>query len=267
MRLAARVALLLVCCLSAAPGFSQTTTPARTMKSADSLPQKFAADFDLSAAGDEAEAWLQSAPNDITALFVRMETAELQGRTEVVLDSALRLCALPADTALKELASNRVLQHAANTRIFNSVLRRVKSAASMSDACTFNLRLALVAAATDGLPRLDLDQAVRSAGLLTRWRIAGPFGHYNNVDFERRWPPEIDQLARQQYASEPTQGNTLDGHKTRTGASPDLRDDRRALLVSRRHAGPAGIPFRPGDFFTPPAMWISRTHKLLRLKS
>src|SRR5580765_1629492 len=148
MRFTARIALL-AGCLSAVATFSQTIAPAQTSKPADSLLQKFIADFDLPAAGDEAEARLQHAPNDIAALFVRMETAELQERTELVLDSALRLCALPADPALKELASNRVLQHAANTRVFNSVLRRLKSEALLSNACTFNLRLALVAAATD----------------------------------------------------------------------------------------------------------------------
>ena len=161
------------------------------------------------------------APNDVNALFVRMEAAELQEHPELVLDSALRLCTLPGDPELQELASNRVLQHAANTRAFNSVLRRVKSAALASNACTFNLKLALVAAATDGQPKIDLDQAVRAAGLITHWRIAGPFGHYNNVDFERRWPPETDQLARQRYASEPTQASAPDPHKKRAAASDD----------------------------------------------
>ena len=219
MRFLARIALL-VGCLYTAAAFSQTSTPAQSSKPVDSLPQKFAADFDLSAAA-EAETRLQRAPNDITALFVRMETAELQERPELVVDSALRLCALPADPALQELASNRVLQHAANTRVFKSMLRRVKSVALMSSACTFNLRLALVAAAAEGLPQLDLDQEARSAGLLTRWRIAGPFGHYNNVDFERRWPPEIDQFARHQYASEPAPGSILDGRKKKAAAGTD----------------------------------------------
>ncbi|HZD93639.1 MAG TPA: hypothetical protein VE133_05250, partial [Candidatus Sulfotelmatobacter sp.] len=46
------------------------------------------------------------------------------------------------------------------------------------------------------------DQAAHSAGLLTYWRIVGPFGHYNSVDFERHWPAELDELARQQYSNE-----------------------------------------------------------------
>ncbi|HMC32076.1 MAG TPA: DUF3857 domain-containing protein, partial [Candidatus Angelobacter sp.] len=121
---------------------------------------------------------------------------------------------------MQELASNRVLQHAGNTKTFNSITRRVKAAAALNNGCTFNLRLALVAAAMDGHSRIDLDQATRSAGLLTRWRIAGPFGSYSNVDFERRWPAEIDQLSRQRYASA-LAGNASDGAKKKTPGGAD----------------------------------------------
>src|SRR4029077_16160562 len=202
MRLTARVSLLF-CCLNLGLGFTQTK-PAQTKKTPDSLLQRFISDFDLPGASEEAETRLKHAPNNTTALFVRMETAELQERPELVLDSAMRLCAMTAHPALQELASNRVLQHAGNTRAFASVLRRVKYAATLSSPCTFNLRLALVAAATDGHPKMDLDQAARSAGLVTHWRVAGPFGQFNNVDFERRWPPEIDQILRQQYVNDGT---------------------------------------------------------------
>src|ERR1051326_6340172 len=166
------------------------------------LLEKFLVYFDLPAAAGDAEARFRQSPRDATALFVRMETAELQERTDVVLDSALHLCSRPADPAIQELASNRILQHAGNIKSFNSVLPRVRSAAALNTACTFNLRLAVVAAAMDGHPKIDLEQAVRSAGLITRWRVAGPFGNYSNVDFERSWPAEIDQLARQRYGTE-----------------------------------------------------------------
>jgi Domain of Unknown Function with PDB structure (DUF3857)/Domain of Unknown Function with PDB structure (DUF3858) len=168
-------------------------------KGGKTLIEKFFSDFDLSAATQQADARLRRNPHDATALFVRMETAELQEHPDLVLDSALRLCSLHADPAFQELASSRLLQHAANTKFFNSITRRLKAAAAQNNACTFNLRLALIAAATDGQPKIDLEQAARSAGLLTRWRIAGPFGNYSNLDFERRWPAEIDQLARRQY--------------------------------------------------------------------
>ena len=145
------------------------------------------------------------------ALFVRMETAELQERPQVALDSAVRLCQLPAAPELHEIASARILQHAANSLAFNSVLRRIKSAAAIHNGCTFNLRLALVAAASDGA-NVDLDTAANSSGLLTRWQIAGPFGHYNNADFERLWLPETDRFFRDQYASEPDSSAVKIGH-------------------------------------------------------
>ena len=201
MTLLARALLLLPLLLSAAAEFSQKAQPHQPDKTGDSLLQKFSSDFNLPAAAESAELRLRRAPKDAVALFVRMETAELQERPEVVLDAALRLCALPAAPELHELASNRVLEHAANSWTFNSALRRVKSAALIHNDCTFNLRLALVAAATDGA-RIDLDIAAHSGGMLTRWRIVGPFGRYNNVDFERCWPPEAEALFRAAYSAE-----------------------------------------------------------------
>jgi hypothetical protein len=200
---AACLALFLVC-LAACPAVSAWESP---KASPDPLLKKFLTDFDLPAAGREAETRLRRHPANETALFVRMETAELEERADAVLDSALRLCALPAAPRVQELASNRVLEHAGNTQAFSLVVRRVKAALALQNGCAFNLKLALVAAAMDGQPALDLDQAARSAGLLTRWRVAGPFGHYDNVDFERRWPAEMDQLSRQQYTNDA--GQTL----------------------------------------------------------
>jgi len=150
-----------------------------------------------------------------------METAELQERPETVLDSALRLCALPAAPQLHELASNRVLQHAANSWTFNSFLRRVKSIAATHNGCTFNLRLALVAAGTDG-SNVDLDMAAHSSGMFTRWRIAGPFGRYNNVDFERRWPPEAEQFFRAAYSAEQDSASLRTEHLGVGSAKADL---------------------------------------------
>jgi tetratricopeptide (TPR) repeat protein len=197
-----RLHFLILCALAAGAALPQTGKPVRANPGSDPLAQHFVSDFDLPAAGQEAEIRLRHNPNDATALFVRMETAELEDRPELVLDSALRLCTLPAAATLQEIASNRVLEHAGNTHAFNSVTRRIRAAATLANACAFNLRLALVAAAMDGHPRIDLDQAARSAGLITHWRIAGPFGRYNNVDFDRRWPAEADQLARPQYVDE-----------------------------------------------------------------
>jgi hypothetical protein len=199
--------------LAAAAALPQTSQPVPAKTPPDPLAQRFVSDFDLPTAAQEAETRIQDNSNDTTALFVRMETAELADRPELVLDSALRLCMLPASSTVQEVASNRVLEHTGNTRAFNSVTRRIRAAAALANACTLNLRLALVAAATDGHPRIDLDQAARSAGLLTHWRIVGPFGKYNNIDFDRGWPAEADQLVQQQYVDVEV--------ATQEGARPD----------------------------------------------
>jgi hypothetical protein len=201
MRLITRASLLLVLLLSAGAGVSQKAGSPQPAKTDDSLLQKFFTDFDLPASAAGADVRLHRTPRDVVALFVRMETAELQERPEVVLDAALRLCAIPAPPQLHELASNRVLQHAANSWTFNLFLRRVKAAAASQNGCAFNLRLALVAAASDGA-NVELDMAAHSSGMLTRWHIAGPFGKYNNVDFERRWPAESDRFFRAAYSAE-----------------------------------------------------------------
>jgi tetratricopeptide (TPR) repeat protein len=221
MKLTARVLLIILFCLSAGVGFSQNTRVPQPNKSDDSLLQKFFSDFNLSVAAEKAEARLLHAPKDEVALFIRMETAELQERPEVVLDSALRLCALPAAPELHELASDRVLQHAAASWAFNSALRRVKSAALLHNGCTFNLRLALVAAASDGA-NLDLDSAALSSGLLTRWQIVGAFGKYNNVDFERHWPPETDRVFHERYSIEEDSGTLRTERHGPTSAKAEL---------------------------------------------
>src|ERR1051326_8718912 len=201
MRFLDRTLPIVLLCLSAAAGFAQKVQPD---KASDSLLQSFFSDFNLPAAANAADARLRHSPRDSVALLVRTETAELQERPEVVWDSAMRICALPAAPELHDLASNRVLQHAANSVAFNAVLRRVKSAAAIHNDCTFNLRLALLAAASDGA-NIDLDTSALATGLITRWRIAGPFGRYNNVDFERRWLPETERTFRERYASEQNQ--------------------------------------------------------------
>jgi len=120
MRLITRASLLLVLLLSAGAGVSQKAGSPQPTKTDDSLLQKFFTDFNLPASAAGADVRLHRTPKDVVALFVRMETAaELQERPEVVLDAALRLCAIPAPPQLHELASNRVLQHAANSWTFN----------------------------------------------------------------------------------------------------------------------------------------------------
>jgi hypothetical protein len=158
------------------------------------LQQDFFSDFNLPTSATEADQLLRQHPGNVIALFVQMETAALQQRTESVLDSALRLCTMPAPAEIQEIASSRILENAGNSRAFRDVLRRVGLAMEEGNSCTFNLRLALVAAAADGTTRLDLDKTADSAGLLTHWRIAGPFGRFSNVDFDRKWSPESERF-------------------------------------------------------------------------
>src|SRR5947209_6097708 len=147
--------------------------------------------LDIDRAKKEAEATLLRDPQNISALFVRMEIAELQAQPAMVLDSALRLCRTSAPGAIQEIASSRILRNAANTRIFNNLLSRIQLVSRQENGCALNLKLALAAAAADGLADVNLDQAAISAGLLTRWHIAGPFGHYSNAEFDQAWPPEL----------------------------------------------------------------------------
>jgi hypothetical protein len=244
-------------CVNVGSGFSQAVQPAQPNGASPSLLQDFFSRFDLQAAADEAELRLHKTPNDVPALFIRMETAELQERQAMVLDSALRLCRLSAAPELHELASNRILQHAGNTWEFNSVLRRIKLAAALSNGCTFNLRLALVAAAADGA-NVDLDQAAHSSGLITHWRIVGPFGHYNNVDFERRWQPEADIFFRPQYANEQNRDALKTDQKTNTTARTDLSHAiaperfwfRDGMITLPEYFSSSGILYAAGDVET-----------------
>ena len=184
---------LLACCLFCLLAVSPALPPQAPGAERDAsakLQQDFFSDFNLSASVADADQLLRRQPGDVIALFVQMEAAALQLRPESVLDSALRLCTMPAPPEIQEIASSRILENAGNSRMFRDVLHRVGLAMEEGNSCTFNLRLALVAAAADGAPPLDLDETADSAGLLTQWRIAGPFGHFSNLDFNRKWPPE-----------------------------------------------------------------------------
>lgn len=177
-------AFLIPFCVSASAGTRKPETP-----------NTFVSHFlqlDVDKAKKEAEATLLWNPQNVSALFVRMETAELQAQPATVLDSALRLCRTSAPNVVQEIASNRVLRNAANTRVFTNLLPRIRLAARQENGCTLNLKLALVAAASDGLADVNVDQAAAAAGLAARWHIAGPFGHYSNAEFDRAWPSELN---------------------------------------------------------------------------
>ncbi|MGE5322791.1 MAG: DUF3857 domain-containing protein, partial [Actinomycetota bacterium] len=193
--------IILACCACflAVTGSAQQAQGSREREAPESqagrqLQQEFFSNFNLVGSAAAANQLLNRYPGDVTALFIRMETAALRQQTESVLDSALRLCTMPAPPEIQEIASSRILENAANSRVFDDVLQRVGLAMEEDNACTFNLRLAIVAAAADGARKLDLDKTAESAGLLTRWRIAGPFGRFSYLDFDRRWPAESGEF-------------------------------------------------------------------------
>jgi len=104
----------------------------------------------------------------------------------------------------------------------------------------------------DGEPKIDLDQAARSAGLLTRWRIAGPFGEYNNVDFERHWPPEADQLSQEQYLDEVIPVGSPEAARKKPVASGELSK----IIRTERFWFRDGMLSLP-DYFSSPGVFYA----------
>ncbi len=140
---------------------------------------------------------------EFDALFVQMEAAALQADTRAELDAALRLCELRSATGSNEaligIAAARIRGLGANTADFRAAVPRIRALLARDSAVSNDLRAALLAAATDGAPGLSLADLVRETGVVTDWRIAGPFGHYPNVAFERAWDPERDGMTRPSY--------------------------------------------------------------------
>jgi tetratricopeptide (TPR) repeat protein len=135
------------------------------------------------------------------ALFVEMEAASLQADTRAELEAALRLCELhtSSDDARISVATSRILDLAANTPDFRAAVPRVHTLLARDSAPSNELRAALLAAADDGAPGLSASALAHESGLITDWRIAGPFGQYANVAFERAWDPEHDGMTRPSY--------------------------------------------------------------------
>ncbi len=173
---------------------------AQTTQSSAALPRDAAkalfVDSNLSQARHDAAAALDAHPTNLEALFVTMEAAALQADTAAELDAAVRLCELQVRDPRVDIAAARVLDLAANTSAFRAVAPRIRELARAEGAQADYLRIALLAAAQEGLPGPSVLEMAHQAGFLTDWRLAGPFGRFPNVDFERPWPPERDALAR-----------------------------------------------------------------------
>lgn len=139
----------------------------------------------------------------LDALFVEMEAASLQADTSTELDAALRLCELRgSDTDPRvSIAAARILDLAANTAEFRTIVPRIVTLLSNGSAQANYLRPALLAAAADGMSGLSELNLARDSGLITDWRLVGPFGSYPAIAFDEVWPPEQDNFSRNDYGA------------------------------------------------------------------
>jgi len=226
----AAVAAMLMAAVLAAHGSGSRATPADATQSrathVQAARQALFEDSQLEAARAEAQAALRQNANNVEALFVEMEAAALEADSGAELGAALRLCELRGAKQRDPrvtIAAARLLDVAGNTLEFRGAIPRIQALLAhpvsplrwrsgqatagetrvgQPHAQANYLRAALLAAAADGAPGIAMQQVARESGLLTQWRVAGPFGHYANLDFDRAWAPEQDGLA----------GAASDGH-------------------------------------------------------
>lgn len=139
---------------------------------------------------------LERDKRDVHAAFVAMEASALQADDRSTLDYALQvLDSADGEDPRAEIAVWRVRSLAANSATFRDRLRKLKDVSKKSP----EVRLALVAAASDGAPELDILAQSRDAGLLTEWRFAGPFGRHGLIDFDKSFAPETDNVSKKRY--------------------------------------------------------------------
>lgn len=144
----------------------------------------------------QARSALKRNPRDVEALFVEMEAAAIQADTSAELDAAVRLLEIRAaqrDDRVA-IAAARVADEAGNTQDFRAILPRIEAMLRTPHAQASYLRAALISAAVDGAPGINARQIARDAGLLTDWRVVGPFGKYPDLEFNRAWGPQEDGL-------------------------------------------------------------------------
>jgi hypothetical protein len=168
---------------------------------------------DLDGARAAAAKAIRSERNDVRALFVEMEAAALEADTQPMLEAALRLCETKTDDARVNIAAARVLDQAGNTPDFRAAVPRIEKLIAAGSPQAPYLRAALLAAAQDGVPGLAASAIAREAGIVTRWRINGPFGKRPNVDWEQRWQPETEARLAAFYDGRKTEDfQFLDGN-------------------------------------------------------
>ena len=140
---------------------------------------------------------LKRNPNDINAQFVRMEATRLELRNREELHSAVALLrAIHGNDPRARLAAERLRELAGNTPQFRAVLPQVAELLREENPYAIELSDAILTAQDDGAP---LPGKIPLAHRVTKWQIAGPFGQFANVDFDRSWPPEQNELRSARY--------------------------------------------------------------------
>ena len=151
---------------------------------------------DLRAADSLARDALRKNSRNLSALFVRMEVAHLRLDEEVEIKSALKICEIDPDDPRAVIAAGRLRELAGSNQRFVRAVPALRRAIGNGGRASDSLKFALVAAAADGAPELDLLQQSREYGLLTDWKIRGPFGKQSATDFDKTWPPEKNGRSR-----------------------------------------------------------------------
>ncbi|HWR16443.1 MAG TPA: DUF3857 domain-containing protein [Terriglobales bacterium] len=192
------IAILLVALLSVAQGQDSPKTAETKPDVAAPVRSAFFPASNLEATVALANAALRRNPANSELLFLKMEAHALQADTENTLSSAIRLCAVAErNDPRASIAAARIRHLAGNTQVFRNVIPRVHQLIADNSPCVAGLRNSLIAAEMEGAPGIDLDTQTREAGIITHWRVQGPFGKYSNVAFDQSWQPERDGVAEE----------------------------------------------------------------------
>jgi tetratricopeptide (TPR) repeat protein len=143
----------------------------------------------------------RSHPAQIDAWFVEMEAAALEADANGELQAALRICEIGYHSGDPRvlIAAARIADLAGNTTLFRNALPRIEKLIASGGAPVDFLRRALLQAAADGVSNLSELDLAHASGLLTDWRVDGPFGIYPSIAFGRVFAPEFDNLAQATY--------------------------------------------------------------------
>ena len=183
--------LALLCAVPAL--FAQTACSAQT--SADLLFLKSNSTAALRRSAEE----LKLNPHDLDALFVRMEAARIELRSNEELRSAVAILkGCPSADPRARIAADRVRELAANTPVFRSAEPQLAELLRKGTPFSVELSDAFLKAADDGVV---LPRRVHLARRIKKWQLAGPFGRFTNVDFDRSWAPEHDNLMQVHYGN------------------------------------------------------------------